>query len=301
MTDLRLDGEVAVITGAGGNPGLGRSYALLLASRGAKVVVNDLGVGPDGRNRRAASAELVVQEILAQGGEAIADQHSVAEEDSARAVVQTALDAWGKVDILVNNAGVAILAEFDEISAADIEKVLRVHLFGTIWMCRAAWPHMVESGGGRIINITSGALAGNRYVSIYGAAKGGIVSLTRALAIEGADVGIKANAVGPAGETGALQLLSNMQNPPPELVAPLIAVLAHPDCSASGRYFESAAGRTVLRCWSESRGYINPELTPEDLRDHLDEVMDMTDHVLVADPLENEYSNIIDRKPYQPA
>jgi NAD(P)-dependent dehydrogenase (short-subunit alcohol dehydrogenase family) len=187
MSELRFDGEVAIVTGAGSNPSLGRSYALALAARGAKVVVNDLGVGPDGTGRLAAKAESVAKEIVDAGGEAIADTHSVAEEDSARAIVQTALDAWGRVDILVNNAGVAILAEFGEISSTDLRRVLDVHLYGNVWMCRAVWPQMREAGYGRIINITSGALGGIRYTTIYGAAKGGILSLTRGLAVEGED------------------------------------------------------------------------------------------------------------------
>src|SRR5271165_1115655 len=113
MGEMRFDGRVAIVTGAGGNPGLGRAHARLLAERGAKVVVNDFGVGPDGRGIVRANAETVAEEIRDEGGEAIADTHSVAERDSARAVVQTALDAWGKVDILVNNAGVQLMAAFE--------------------------------------------------------------------------------------------------------------------------------------------------------------------------------------------
>ena len=161
MSEMRFDGRVAIVTGAGGRPSLGRSYVHLFAERGAKVVVNDLGVGPDRHGREPAHAE-----IVDAGGEAIADTHSVAEEDSAKAVVQTALDAWGKVDILINNAGVAILAKFDEISSKDIRNVINVHLFGNVWMCRAVWNHMREREYGRIVNITSGALNGLRYVVI---------------------------------------------------------------------------------------------------------------------------------------
>ncbi|MEE3754314.1 SDR family NAD(P)-dependent oxidoreductase [Mycobacterium intracellulare] len=151
MTELRFDGRVAIVTGAGGQePSLGRSHAKLLAQRGAKVVVNDLGVGPDGRNVLRANAEQVADEICAAGGEAVADLHSVADEDGARRVVQTALDVWGRVDILVNNAGVCFMAHFDEISDADLRNVIDVHLMGTVWMCRAAWPHMRDAGYGRM-------------------------------------------------------------------------------------------------------------------------------------------------------
>src|SRR5919204_5064029 len=126
MSELRFDGRVAIVTGAGGDPGLGRSYARLLAARGAKVVVNDLGVGPDGRGNVAAHADVVAQEIRDAGGEAIADTSSVAEESSARAIVQTALDAWGRLDVLVNNAGVFHLALFDELAPRDVERIVSV-------------------------------------------------------------------------------------------------------------------------------------------------------------------------------
>ena len=142
MSEMRFDGQVAIVTGAGGNPSLGRAYAMLLASRGAKVVVNDNGVGPDGRGGRPAHPENVVKEITEAGGEAVLDTNSVADHGSAEAVVQTALDAWGKVDILINNAGVVALAEIDEVTPSDIETILAAHLFGSIWMTRAVWPHM---------------------------------------------------------------------------------------------------------------------------------------------------------------
>lgn len=210
MTELRFDGRVAIVTGAGGQePSLGRSHAKLLAQRGAKVVVNDLGVGPDGRNILRANAEQVADEICTAGGEAVADLHSVADEDGARRVVQTALDVWGRVDILVNNAGVCFMAHFDEISDADIRNVIDVHLMGTVWMCRAAWPHMRDAGYGRIVNTTSGAMFGLENLSIYGAAKGGIFGLTRGLAVEGAPLGIKVNALGPAANTTAVRHFNN--------------------------------------------------------------------------------------------
>ena len=206
MSELRFDGRVAIVTGAGGqDPSLGRSHATLLAERGAKVVVNDLGVGPDGRGVMRANAAQVVDQILAAGGEAIADQHSVADEDGAHSVVATALDTWGRLDILVNNAGVCFMAHFDEISSADIRKIIDVHLMGTLWMCRAAWPHMRAAGYGRIVNTTSGAMFGIENLSIYGAAKSGIFGLTRGLAVEGAESGIKVNALGPAANTTAIR------------------------------------------------------------------------------------------------
>jgi NAD(P)-dependent dehydrogenase (short-subunit alcohol dehydrogenase family) len=305
MGELRFDGRVAIVTGAGGRPSLGRSYAHLLAARGAKVVVNDLGVGPDGRGLMPASAEAVAQEIRDAGGEAIADTNSVAEEDTARAVVQTAVDHWGQVDILVNNAGVAILAEFDEISAADIEKVIRVHVFGNIWMARAVWPEMKSRGYGRIVNASSGAFLGSRYVTIYGAAKGAIMSLARGLAVEGRDHGIKANSIGPAALTIALQHLSkpsmSERATPAELVAPIVAFLCHEECPHNGGYFESGGGRTVLRRFAHTQGYTNPQVTLEDIRDNFDTVVSTDGLELTPEPDDNPLASVIDPKPYQPA
>jgi NAD(P)-dependent dehydrogenase (short-subunit alcohol dehydrogenase family) len=304
MTEMRFDGRVAIVTGAGGNPSLGRAYAMFLASRGAKVVVNDLGVGPDGKGTRVAGPQAVVQEIIDAGGEAIVDTHSVADEKSAEAIVQTALDAWGKVDILINNAGVVVLAEFDEITPSDIEKIINVHLFGTIWMTRAVWPHMKEAGYGRIVSVASGSMLGQRYQSIYGAAKGGIFSLTRSLAVEGAEFGIQANSIGPGARTAMNELMAKEElishMPAAELVAPAVAYLSHEECKESGIYLESAAGGTKYRLFAETAGYFNPAVTLEDIRDNFGKIMDTGDHSLVLEPLLHPMSNIIQRKPYVP-
>jgi NAD(P)-dependent dehydrogenase (short-subunit alcohol dehydrogenase family) len=302
--ELRFDGQVAIVTGAGGNPGLGRSYARLLAARGAKVVVNDLGVGPDGRNVLPASAEAVVQEIRDAGGEAIADTHSVAEEESARAVVQTALDAWGKVDILINNAGIVLLVHFDEITSADIERVTRVHLLGTTWMCRAVWDHMAQRGSGRIVNTTSGSLVGQEFTTIYGAAKGGILSLTRALAVEGAEAGIVVNAILPGAATAAFAhsniaddyIKTVFEELDPELVAPSVAYLAHEQCELQGRCLDVAAGRVSEFFHGRTRGYVNREQTPEDVRDNLGAVLDREGW---AEPTRGKA--LFTPKPYRPA
>ena len=161
--ELRFDGRVAIVTGAGGQrPSLGREFAWLLAARGAKVVVNDLGVGPDGRGRLAANAETVAAGISEAGGEAIADTNSVGSSESAKSVVRTALDAWGRVDILINNAGVVHMAAFDELSDDDCALIVNRHLLGNLWMCRAVWPHMKEATYGRIVNLSSSASFGRR-------------------------------------------------------------------------------------------------------------------------------------------
>ena len=263
MTELRFDGRVAIVTGAGGrDPSLGRSHASLLAERGAKVVINDLGVGPDGRGIMRANAEQVAEQIRADGGEAVADLHSVADEDGARSVVATALDTWGRVDILINNAGICFMAHFDEISDGDIRNIIDVHLMGTIWMCRAAWPHMREAEYGRIVNTTSGAMFGIENLSIYGAAKSGIFGLTRGLAVEGTDLGIKVNALGPAANTTAIRHF-NEPSPftdlmeghfPVGLVSPAVAYLAHESCRAVGSQPRSGCRQRRPACFRSDRG-----------------------------------------------
>lgn len=292
MTTLRFDGQVAIVTGAGGQaPSLGRSHAKLLAERGAKVVVNDLGVGPDGRGTAQANAEQVVDEIRAAGGGAVTDQHSVAEEDGARAIVQTALDTWGRLDILVNNAGVAHIVHFDEISSADIRKVIDVHLMGTLWMCRAAWPVMRDAGYGRIVNTTSGAMFGQENLSIYGTAKAGIFGLSRGLAIEGAPTGIKVNALGPAANTTAMHHLHETcaftsmmeEHFPADLVSPAAAYLAHETCELSGGYLEVGAGNVARRVFGMNAGYHDVNLDTEGVRDQLATIVDRSTTTLVPD------------------
>jgi NAD(P)-dependent dehydrogenase (short-subunit alcohol dehydrogenase family) len=302
VSEMRFDGRVAIVTGAGGNPGLGRSYAHLLASRGAKVVVNDLGVGPDGKNLVKAHADVVAREITELGGEAISDTNSVAEEDSAKQIVQTAIEAWGRVDILINNAGVAILAEFDEITSEDIERVLGVHVFGNVWMSRAVWPYMKQAGYGRILSAASSALLGLRYTSIYGMAKGAILALTRGLAVEGAAHGIRANAVGPAAGTAAMSHLSEKvfdDPPPPEMVAPAVAFLVHEDCPITGGWIESGGGLTTFRSYTETAGYANPEATIEDVRDNFGQIVDMSTAKPIPEPVDNPIAEIIVPKPYR--
>ncbi|CDO89140.1 3-oxoacyl-ACP reductase [Mycobacterium triplex] len=293
MSELRFDGQVAIVTGAGGqNPSLGRCHATLLAERGAKVVVNDLGVGPDGRGILRANAEQVANEIRDAGGEAVADQHSVAEEDSARQVVATALNTWGRLDILVNNAGVCFMARFDEISSDDIRNVIDVHLMGTIWMCRAAWPHMREAGYGRIVNTTSGAMFGIENLSIYGAAKSGIFGLTRGLAVEGAEFGITVNALGPAANTTAIRHFNEtsaftelMENHfPTTLISPAVAYLAHQCCELSGANLEAAAGNVGLRVFGQTAGYTDTDLTVENVRDNLAVIVDKSTATMFPDP-----------------
>jgi NAD(P)-dependent dehydrogenase (short-subunit alcohol dehydrogenase family) len=306
MSQIRFDDRVVIVTGAGGDyPSLGRVYATYLAGLGAKVVVNDFGVGPDGKGVQRAHADVVAQEIRDAGGEAIADSHSVAEEESAAAIVQTAIDQWGRLDAIVNNAGICPMASFDEYSATDVRRVIDTHLMGNLWMCRAAWPHMKQAGYGRIVNITSAANWGGRYLSLYGSAKAGITGLTYTLAIEGEPLGIKVNVAGPAAGTTAMTYLNEesdwiplmFENFRAEQVAPVIAYLAHEECAVSAKYFETAGGRVWQRYLRETPGYTNPDLTPEDVRDHLGEIMDRAGAEDVADPIEIANSALMSFKP----
>jgi NAD(P)-dependent dehydrogenase (short-subunit alcohol dehydrogenase family) len=306
MSEMRFDGRVVIVTGAGGNyPSLGRVYATYLAGLGAKVVVNDLGVGPDGKGVQRAHADAVAKEIVDAGGEAVADTNSVADEESASAIVQTAIDTWGRVDAIVNNAGICPMTAFDEYTSSDVRKVIDTHLMGTIWMCRAAWPHLKEAGYGRIVNITSSAMWGGRYLALYSAAKAGITGLTYTLAIEGEPVGIKVNTLGPtAGTTAGTYLneesewtLMIFKNFRAEQVAPVVAYLAHEECSVSAKYFETAGGRVWQRYLTETRGYTNPELAMEHVRDHLEEIMDREAATAMEDPIVLANSPMMSYKP----
>ncbi len=293
MSEMRFDGDVAIVTGAGGPaPNLGRSFATLLASRGAKVVVNDLGVGADGRGGvYKASAEAVAGEIRAAGGEAIADNRSVADAASAKAIIQGALDKWGRIDILINNAGSTAPGLFEEISDADVERVITAHLLGNIWMCRAAWPHMKQARYGRIVNITSEAIFGFPYLTVYAAAKGGIFALARNLALEGAKYNINVNAVGPRATTlKHLVLLEELalnsdgrRARTPDQVAPLIAYLAHRDCPISGKFMNALGGHIFETVFSNTAGYMDPSPTMESIRDNFDRALDGSGALVIPD------------------
>jgi len=294
MAQLRFDGQVAIVTGAGSNPGLGRAHAMLLASRGAKVVVNDLGVGSDGTGRVRSNAEAVVEEIRAAGGEAVADLHSVAGEDSAKAIVQTALDTWGRLDVLVNNAGIGVVAGFDEISSNDIGRLINVHLMGHIWMSRAAWPHMLKARYGRIVNTTSGAMFGMDGLTVYAAAKFGIYGLTRGLANEGARHNIKCNALSPGAATVSGPRFFRMADPKmqeaydakfkAELVSPAVAYLAHQSCDVTGTLFDAGGGHVSARLICATPGIENPELTIEDVSASIAEMFDEARLAVVTNP-----------------
>lgn len=284
-----------MVTGAGGRPGIGRSYAHLLAERGAKVVVNDLGLGPDGSGRLPTPADAVAAEIVEAGGEAVADDHTVATEDGARCVIRTALDTWGRVDVVINNAGVVIPAQFHEITSEHLQRTIDVHLMGTIWMCRAAWPVMTSQRYGRIVNTASFGIHGSRFLAHYGAAKAGIVGLSKGLAIEGADHGVHVNVISPgAGTAAAAYVLADdsyakaMMQIPPELVAPVAAYLAHESCDLSGRLIVAAAGGFNEILYSQTVGFQDPALTMEVVAEHMGSALDQSGMVPFPDPVAME-------------
>ncbi|MBP6015578.1 MAG: SDR family NAD(P)-dependent oxidoreductase [Candidatus Promineofilum sp.] len=263
--ELRFDGRVAIITGAGG--GLGRAYALLFAARGASVVVNDLGGGMHGEGAGMSAADRVVEEIIAAGGRAVANYDSV--EDGER-IVQTALDAFGRVDILVNNAGILRDASFHKMTEADWEKIYRVHLYGGFKVTHAAWPHLREQGYGRIILTSSAAgLYGNFGQTNYGSAKLGLLGLANSLAVEGEKRNVLINTIAPL----AGSRLTETVLPPdmvaalkPQYVAPLVAYLCHESSTATGQLFEVGAGWAARVRWQRGRGAFLPldtALTPE--------------------------------------
>ena len=277
MAELRFDGRTAIVTGAGGNPSLGRAHALLLASRGARVVVNDIGSDPESKGYKgAASAEAVAAEIRAAGGTAVADTNSVASEQGASALIQTAIEAFGSVDILVNNAGICESAAFDELSSRDFVRHIEINLMGPVWTCRAAWPHMKAKGYGRVVNIGSGAMIGLGGLSAYAASKGGLFALTRALSVEGKPFGIKANTVHPAAHTRMLEaqqeedsslLVMARASQPAEFVSPAVALLAHESCPVTGECISSVAGFVNRLMLYETKGVFSPNHSIEDLRD----------------------------------
>lgn len=313
MTEsLRFDGQVVIVTGAGGRPGLGRSHAMLLAARGAKVVVNDLGVGSDGSRRMPAHAKNVVREIVEAGGEAVADGNSVATREGAEAIVETALSAYGRVDILINNAGVFEFAPFDELSETHIQKMVDTHLMGTIWMCRAVWPHMKAQGYGRIVNTVSASVLGARHVSIYGAAKGGILGLTRNLAIEGADHGVKVNAFAPGAATVAWRAMSSAEAQPsaemlaaqsplsPDRVAPAMALLAHRACPANGRCINAFAGKVSEIFFGRTAGVNEEAWTPEALLQSWSAIIDRAGFDDIGEPYDGCGEFTVTPRPYDP-
>ncbi len=282
MAYLGFDGMVAVVTGAGG--GLGREHARLLAKRGALVVVNDLGGAVDGSGGSETPAEQVVAEIKAAGGEAVADAHSVATPEGGEAIVQTALDTFGRIDIVVNNAGILRDKAFHNMTDDFVQPVLDVHLRGAFNVTRPAWAKMREQGYGRVVCTASSAgIVGNFGQASYGAAKMGLVGLTHVLAIEGAKYNIKANAISPIARTRMTEEVfgSLIEHVDPAAVSPVVAWLVHEDCPVTGHIYSVGGGRVARFFVGLTPGYLDRDLTPESVRDHFDEINDTEGYVIL--------------------
>lgn len=283
---LRLDGRVAVVTGAG--RGLGRSYALLLAARGASVVVNDIGTDLFGSDPSDDPAREVAAEIAAAGGVARADTTSVATTEGATAIVETAVREFGRLDIVVNNAGTTGKSEFASLADERLAITLASHLLGSLAICRAAWPGMIRQEYGRIINTTSAVgFFGMREATAYAAAKMAVYGVTRCLALEGEPHGIRVNAVAPIAETRMARGVYGPLGPKltPDLVAAVVAMLAHEDCPVSGRVLSAGGGRVAEIFVAASQGYFDAGLTPESVREHLAEVLDPAGYAVPGDAM----------------
>jgi NAD(P)-dependent dehydrogenase (short-subunit alcohol dehydrogenase family) len=264
MLDLRFEGRVAIITGAGG--GLGRSHALELARRGAQVLVNDLGGALDGSGSSASAADRVVAEITALGGVAAPNHDSVATAEGGQAIVQAALQAFGRVDILVNNAGILRDKAFHKMDNTMMDAVIDVHLKGALYTTQPAFRLMRAQGYGRIVNTSSASgLFGNFGQANYGAAKAGLAGLTRVLALEGAGHGIKVNAIAPIASTRMTEdILGDLAvKVSPDSVSPLVAYLAHEECSVNGHVYSVAGGRIARIFVAETHGVVLMENTAE--------------------------------------
>ncbi|MEU6731002.1 SDR family oxidoreductase [Nonomuraea wenchangensis] len=281
---LRFDDRVAIVTGAG--HGLGRSHALLLAERGAKVVVNDLGGALDGTGASAGPAAEVAELINKNGGQAIANTGNVATPEGARDIVNAAVDAFGKVDIVINNAGILRDKSFGKMTVEEFDAVMAVHVRGSFLVSLAAYPIMKAAGYGRVVNTSSPAgLFGNFGQANYSTAKMGLVGLTKTLGIEGARSGIKANAIAPVAWTRMTESLL----PPefeakftPERVSALVAYLTHDSCEVSGEVFTVGAGRVARVFVAEGPGWKTDDITPEAIADNWESIMAEQPYVLSA-------------------
>jgi NAD(P)-dependent dehydrogenase (short-subunit alcohol dehydrogenase family) len=292
VNELRFDDRVAIVTGAG--RGIGRSHALLLGSRGAAVVAVDVGaeIGGTGSSHRPADA--VVDEIRAGGATAVASYASVADEDEAASIVETALDAFGRIDVVVNNAGIHDPGRFETLSTDQFRRMLDVHFLGTLFVTKAAWTHLIAAGYGRVVNTTSEAMLGGiPELTSYGAAKGAVFGLTRNLATEGAHHGIRVNALAPRAYTrmsaSSSDALADMMampreameqinaSMPPELCAPAVGYLAHESCPLNGEILQVGMGGVARLAVVHTQGISKDSLTPEDIAENLESILDVTE------------------------
>jgi NAD(P)-dependent dehydrogenase (short-subunit alcohol dehydrogenase family) len=283
---IDLTDQVAIVTGAGA--GLGRSYAIALAERGAKVVVNDLGANVDGTGGDPSPATAVAEEISALGGIAVPEHSSVATPEGGEAIVQRALDAFGQVDILVNNAGNIELSSMAKLDVRGMAKILDVHLGGAFYVTQPAYRAMLPRKRGSIVFTVSGvATFGNLGASVYSAAKGGIIGLLNVLKLEGARHGIRVNAVAPMAQTRLAADVDLAQykgvterSVRPDLVAPAVVYLASDACELTGEVWSVGSGSVSRLFVGRTEGYFkHPEaegqMTAEEIAEHVDDIQDV--------------------------
>lgn len=285
--EMRFDGQVVVITGAG--RGIGRVQAHALAERGAKLVINDFGGSLAGSGSDPGLAQIVVEELKAAGAEAVANVGDVSTQVGAESVIEEAISSFGKVDVVINNAGILAPDDIPSLEVDDLKKHLDVHVVGSYNVTRAAWPHMEESGFGRVVMTSSIGLMGGANLIAYSTAKGGVMSLGRSLALAGEGKGITVNVVLPVAETrmvndpsmrakAGLPLLDDTAKADPsrgpELTTQMVVLLAHRQCPVNGEMFETGLGRTAWAFIGETKGVFDLEHRAEDLLDALPEIMD---------------------------
>ncbi|SFF77274.1 NAD(P)-dependent dehydrogenase, short-chain alcohol dehydrogenase family [Novosphingobium sp. CF614] len=290
MAELRFDGKVVLVTGAG--RGAGRSHALSLASRGAKVVVADPGVAIDGSGFSAGPADEVASEIKAAGGEAVACYESVSEEQGAAAMVQAALDSFGRLDAVINNAGIAKPERFEVHTADEFRRMIDVHYLGTVYVTQAAWGHFMQNGGGRIVNtVSEGAMGTLPMMTAYGGAKGAVIGLTLALAAEGPKYGISVNGFAPrvASRMSSPTVLGHVHDLPPERFSPLGNVfppelcspaaiyLAHEACPLNGAMLVCGGGQVMRMGFKQNQGLTSANLTVEEIAENIASIADMAE------------------------
>ena len=278
MAEIRFDGRVAVITGAGG--GLGKTYALEFARRGAKVVVNDLGGRADGSGAGHSMADVCVEEIRAAGGDAIANYDSVSTPEGGAGIIKSAVDAFGRVDVVVNNAGILRDKSFLKLEPQDLDAVLKVHLEGAFHVSQPAFRLMKDQGYGRFVFTSSAAgIFGNFGQTNYGAAKMGLVGLMHVLAVEGAKYGIRCNAIAPTARTRMTEELLGplAESLAPETVTPLVVYLCSEQCELTHEIYSVGGGRFARVFVGLTRGWLAGKAkvaSAEEVRDHLDQIRD---------------------------
>jgi NAD(P)-dependent dehydrogenase (short-subunit alcohol dehydrogenase family) len=280
-----FEGRVAVVTGAG--RGIGRAYALLLADRGANVVVNDLGSSVGGSGADDGPATAVTTEIVTGGGMAIADYNDVATADGARALIDAAVGRFGHVDAVINNAGIVQWAGFPDADAVNLDAHLEVHVGGAFNVTRAAWPHMVEQGYGRIVMTTSSGIFGLPNNTSYATAKAAVIGLARSLCLAGAEHDIKVNCIAPAAMTRMAGGAPRDDDGPmqPESVAPMAVFLAHESCPVSGEVYAAGAGRFSRMFIAMTDGYVHAGSVPsiDDVAEHWQTINDESRYAVPSD------------------